>query len=88
MLFLQGIEKEAKALDKLLVRRVPIEWYGVATEVKIMGSFDNWTEGFSLSPSEIQDQTFTRFQSDISLLPVGSIWAQIAGSHRVYLQKI
>lgn len=67
---IQGVQKEAQALDRLLMRRVPVEWYGVAVEVKIMGDFDRWTEGFSLSPVEIQDQTFTRFQASIPLLPV------------------
>ena len=35
-----------------------------------MGDFDNWSHGFSLSPEDIQDQTFTCFHSDIPLLPV------------------
>ena len=70
--WLKGIDKEAKELDQLVMRRIPIAWYGVASDVKLLGDFDSWTRGFSLSPAEIQDQTFTKFSAVITLLPVSS----------------
>ena len=54
------------------MRRIPIAWYGVASDVKLLGDFDSWTRGFSLSRGEIQDQTFTKFSAVITLLPVSS----------------
>ena len=67
---MQGIGKEVEELDQLVMRRIPIAWYGVASDVKLLGDFDSWTRGFSLSPADIQDQTFTKFSAEITLLPV------------------
>ncbi len=59
-------------MDHSVLRRIPIAWYGVASDVKLLGDFDSWTRGFSLSPAVIQDQTFTKFSTVITLLPVRS----------------
>lgn len=67
---MQGIDKETQELDQLVMRHIPVAWYGVASDVKLLGDFDSWTRGFSLSPSDIQDQTFTKFTAVIPLLPV------------------
>lgn len=66
----QGLGQELESLDKLIFRKVPVTWYGLATEVRIVGDFDNWSEGYSLSPAQIQDQTFTKFSAEIPLRPV------------------
>ena len=67
----QGMEKTLAGVDQLVIRRVPVVWYGLATDVRLVGDFDSWTEGFSLSPDEIQDQTFTKFSAEVPLRPVG-----------------
>lgn len=101
--WLQGIDKETKDLDRLVMRHVPVAWYGVASDVKLLGDFDSWTRGFSLSPVEIQDQTFTKFSAVISLLPVSCeasalalkpyillnvcIWEQSGQNHPISLSR-
>jgi hypothetical protein len=67
---LQGIEREAEELDKMVLREVPVTWQGVASDVRLLGDFDNWTKGFGLSPGETQDATFTKFTANIPLPPV------------------
>lgn len=64
------MQSEAAALNTLAVRRVPIVWYGVASEVQLMGDFDGWSQGQSLSAVEFHDQVFTQFQAEVALLPV------------------
>jgi hypothetical protein len=56
-------------LDKYVLRRVSVVWFGVAQDVRLMGSFDNWTRGHSLS-AEIADSVFTKFHAEVELLPV------------------
>lgn len=61
---------QAESVRKHVVRSVPIAWYGVASEVQLMGSFDAWTQGLPLSAEDIGDSVFTRFQANLQLLPV------------------
>ena len=68
----QGLGKEVEILDKLVFRKVPVTWYGLASDVRLVGDFDNWSEGFSLSPEEIRDQTFTKFTAEVPLRPVSA----------------
>lgn len=65
----QVVEDQTGKLDQLTERRIPVVWFGIAQEVRLMGDFDNWTQGFSLSAEEFSDGTFTRFQGDIKLVP-------------------
>lgn len=67
---LQVVQTHAAQLDKLKQRQIPVVWFGIAQEVRLMGSFDNWTQGFSLSAEEFSDGTFTKFQSTLGLVPV------------------
>ena len=66
----QVLQSQADSIHKHAVRSVPIAWYGVASEVLLMGSFDGWTHGATLSAEDIGDSVFTRFQTDLQLLPV------------------
>lgn len=44
-----------------VVRKVPVEWVGVASEVRIMGDFDGWTRGHELSAEDVtSDSVFSR----------------------------
>ncbi|KAK9841102.1 hypothetical protein WJX84_004464 [Apatococcus fuscideae] len=65
----QVLQSQADSIHKHAVRSVPIAWYGVASEVLLMGSFDGWTHGATLSAEDIGDSVFTRFQTDLQLLP-------------------
>ena len=67
---LQVVKHQTGKLDQLTERSIPVVWFGIAQEVRLMGDFDNWTQGFSLSAEEFSDGTFTRFQGDIKLVPV------------------
>lgn len=66
----QVLQDQAESIHKHVVRSVPIAWYGVASEVQLMGSFDGWTQGITLSAKDIGDSVFTKFQADLQLLPV------------------
>lgn len=57
-------------LDGLVPRRVPVSWYGVAMDVQLMGSFDNWTRGIELSAEDLSDSVLTEFTAELHLLPV------------------
>ncbi|KAL0022502.1 hypothetical protein WJX79_003099 [Trebouxia sp. C0005] len=65
----QVVKDQTGKLDQLTERRIPVVWFGIAQEVRLMGDFDSWTQGFSLSAEECSDGTFTRFQGDIKLVP-------------------
>lgn len=67
---LQVVQDQASKVDLLTHRKIPVVWFGIAQEVRLMGDFDNWTQGFSLSAEEFSDGTFTRFQGTIRLVPV------------------
>ena len=49
------------------VREVPLTWTGMAEDVRVMGSFDGWTEGAQLSPEELG--TPMRFGGVLKLRP-------------------
>lgn len=67
---MQVLQDQAESINKHVMRSVPIAWYGVASEVQLMGSFDGWTQGITLSAEDIGDSVFTKFQADLQLLPV------------------
>lgn len=57
---LQG--ETATEADALRRREVPIEWLSPASEVRVMGTFDEWTTGVELSPESIEDSGEDRVQ--------------------------
>jgi hypothetical protein len=69
----QAFSKEMEYLDAKVPRKVPVAWFGVASEVRLMGSFDGWTRGVDLSADDISDSVFTRFEATVLLLPVPSL---------------
>jgi len=63
------LDGDIDGLESMSVQKVPITWFGVAQSIKLMGSFDNWTAGFELSP---EDYTFSGdqlFEVDAQMLP-------------------
>ncbi len=69
----QVLQSQADSMQAHVVRSVPVAWYGVASEVLLMGSFDGWTQGITLSAEDIGDSVFTKFQADLQLLPVDAL---------------
>ncbi|CAL8468184.1 g7723 [Coccomyxa elongata] len=64
-----AFSKEMQAMNAKVPREVPVAWFGVASEVRLMGSFDGWTRGVDLSADDISDSVFTRFEATVLLLP-------------------
>lgn len=75
-----------QAMDAKVPREVPVAWFGVASEVRLMGSFDGWTRGVDLSADDISDSVFTRFEATVLLLPVNAYRKSLSVglSHRVF----
>lgn len=66
----QVMEKQLQAIDRGVLREVPVSWHGVASEVRVMGSFDDWTTGTWLSAeASAKDGTFSTFQGTLLLAP-------------------
>jgi hypothetical protein len=73
----QAIQEHRQDFGKRVTRKVPVEWVGVATEVRIMGDFDGWTRGQDLSAEDVTtDTVYSRFEGSLMLRP---------GSYRVKL---
>ena len=55
------LTKNAKEIDSTVVRTVPVEYHGIASDVIMMGDFDGWTRGIQLYPSFVEggSSTFT-----------------------------
>ena len=62
------LSKNAKDLDSTVVRTVPIEYHGIASDVIMMGDFDNWTRGVQLYPAFVEGGSST-FTGDARLAP-------------------
>eukprot|EP01024_Parvocaulis_polyphysoides_P024077 TRINITY_DN22124_c0_g1_i1.p3 TRINITY_DN22124_c0_g1~~TRINITY_DN22124_c0_g1_i1.p3 ORF type:complete len:105 (-),score=7.88 TRINITY_DN22124_c0_g1_i1:225-539(-) len=61
-----------KQLYQRVPRQVTMQWVGVASTVRVMGDFDNWTRGQELSRidgMEGQDSVFGSFETVLSLTP-------------------
>lgn len=54
-------------IEAACYRNVPLVWYGVAEDVKVMGSFDGWSQGFQLSPEFTG--SFIKFSATVKLRP-------------------
>lgn len=61
-------EREQQALANRS-REIEVSWFGVAQEVRLMGTFDEWTLGEDLSPESVLDSVFTRFTATLRLRP-------------------
>lgn len=67
---LQAVLEQRRAFGAKVVRRVPVEWNGVASEVRIMGEFDGWTRGQELSAEDVtSDSVYTTFETVLLLRP-------------------
>lgn len=66
----EAVQTQRAAFSKKVVKRVPVAWVGVASEVKLMGEFDSWTRGFELSAGDIDsDGVYKTFEANVPLLP-------------------
>ena len=61
------LEAQERDMDLVRVREVPLEWHGMAEDVCVMGSFDNWTKGVHLSPEYSGSQNV--FRGELLLMP-------------------
>lgn len=59
--------EQIKDVDAVQFRDVPLVWYGMAEDVKVMGSFDGWTYGEQMSPES--GASFTKFSTTLKLRP-------------------
>jgi len=59
----------AAAADNMRAREIPVSWESPASEVKVMGSFDEWSSGVELAPDFIEDSVMTRFTGTLKLRP-------------------
>lgn len=70
---LETLEKllaaDIDGLESMSLQTVPISWFGVAESIKLMGSFDNWTAGFELSPEDYTYSGDQTFSVEAQLLP-------------------
>lgn len=62
-----GLDASIEHANRQRVRPVEIQWTGMAEDVRVMGSFDGWTHGIALSPSE--RDAYTTFSARLQLLP-------------------
>eukprot|EP00878_Enallax_costatus_P021184 GHUV01022419.1.p1 GENE.GHUV01022419.1~~GHUV01022419.1.p1 ORF type:complete len:329 (+),score=121.32 GHUV01022419.1:261-1247(+) len=66
----QAVLEQRQEFGLRVVRKVPVEWIGVASEVRIMGDFDGWTRGHELSAEDVtSDSVFSRFETTLMLRP-------------------
>jgi hypothetical protein len=66
----QAVLEQRAEFGKRVVRKVPVEWIGVASEVKVMGDFDDWTRGHELSAEDVAtDSVYSRFEGTLCLRP-------------------
>ena len=66
---MQRIAEARSNLGRRVPRTVRIVWSGLASEVRLMGEFDGWSEGVLLSADSVDDHVFKRFTADVTLLP-------------------
>eukprot|EP00879_Flechtneria_rotunda_P008206 GHRR01008598.1.p1 GENE.GHRR01008598.1~~GHRR01008598.1.p1 ORF type:complete len:428 (+),score=162.07 GHRR01008598.1:363-1646(+) len=58
----QAVLEQRQEFGLRVVRCVPVEWIGVANEVKVMGDFDGWTRGHELSAEDVtSDSVYSRW---------------------------
>eukprot|EP01023_Acetabularia_acetabulum_P014804 TRINITY_DN17208_c0_g1_i3.p2 TRINITY_DN17208_c0_g1~~TRINITY_DN17208_c0_g1_i3.p2 ORF type:complete len:277 (-),score=33.89 TRINITY_DN17208_c0_g1_i3:356-1186(-) len=66
-------QKYKNEIHKNVPQKVSIRWSGVASEVRVMGDFDNWSAGQELSREDSSgtdsDTVFGTFETDLELRP-------------------
>ncbi|GAX80595.1 hypothetical protein CEUSTIGMA_g8031.t1 [Chlamydomonas eustigma] len=66
----QAVQSVRDSFSARVPQRVPVTWVGVASEVRLVGDFDEWTRGVELSASEIDfDGSIRTFEAVVPLLP-------------------
>jgi hypothetical protein len=66
----QAVQSVRDSFSARVPQRVPVTWVGVASEVRLVGDFDEWTRGVELSASEIDfDGSMRTFEAVVPLLP-------------------
>lgn len=63
------VRQSQSELGELVVHSVPVVWTGIASEVRLMGDFDGWGDGYLLSSESFDDHIFSRFEGNITLKP-------------------
>ncbi|KAL2611767.1 hypothetical protein R1flu_023459 [Riccia fluitans] len=63
----QTLLKHLETIEGVRSREVEMVYYGMAENVVVMGSFDNWSHGEAMSPETTG--TFTKFTATLKLLP-------------------
>ncbi|TVU33505.1 hypothetical protein EJB05_25328 [Eragrostis curvula] len=61
------VMEQIKDIDSLKPREVSVYWVGMAEDVQIMGSFDGWSQGESMSMEYSGD--YARFSTTLNLRP-------------------
>lgn len=65
-----ALQKERALFGSKVVREMPVQWVGVANEVRLMGEFDGWTKGIELSAAEMTiDDVVRTFEATLLLRP-------------------
>ena len=67
---LQCLATRTEQLSSVTPRNVPISWYGIGHEVRVMGSFNDWVTGILLSAEQLQDDVFNCYTGILRLTPV------------------
>lgn len=65
--FHEKLLEQIKGVDGMQFREVALVWYGMAEDVKVMGSFDGWIHGEQMSPESTA--SVTKFSTTIKLHP-------------------
>eukprot|EP00249_Psilotum_nudum_P012987 c24089_g1_i1 orf=515-1474(+) len=63
----QHLLSQMKDIDSVRYQEVPLVWFGMAEDAKVMGSFDGWTQGEQMSPENMG--AFTKFTVTLKLTP-------------------
>lgn len=64
---LEKLKEQIKDVEVAQSKEVPLFWYGVAESVQVMGTFDGWSQGESLSPE--YTGSYTKFSTILPLRP-------------------
>lgn len=64
----KALKRDVEKVDAACIKNVPIRWVGMASDIRIMGSFDHWTKGVAMSPEHIEGGSNV-FVADMELVP-------------------
>lgn len=63
----KALSRDVKEIDAACIKSVPIRWVGMASDIRIMGTFDHWTKGVAMSPEFIEGGNNV-FVADLKLI--------------------